>query len=234
MVALLVNVRLADALPVACGVNVTVNPADCPAVSVAGSVIPDSTNSLLLMPADDTVTEALLALKVPVSALCDPTVTLPKFNVVGDTDNCPGVVPVPESAMPSGELDASDTSDRLPFTVPALAGANLTVKVTLWLAVRVVGKVRPLTEYPVPVTLAWEMVTVAPPVLVTVSDLLPGLPTCTLPKARVVGFADKDPGATPVPERPILSGEFAFDVMARFPLTAPAAVGTNTTLKLTL
>jgi hypothetical protein len=177
LVALLVNVRLPVAVPLACGANVTVNAADCPAVIVAGSVIPESTNSLLLALAEEIVTEAPLALNVPLSAALDPTVTLPKFNVAGDSDNCPGVVPVPESVTPSGEFDASETTDKLPFTVPALDGANLTVKVTLWFAASVVGNVRPLTEYPVPLTLACEIVTVVPPVLVTVSDLLLVLPT---------------------------------------------------------
>ena len=174
---MLVNVRVADALPVACGVKVTVKPADCPAASVVGSVIPESTNSLLPVLADETVTAALLALTVPVSAALDPTATLPKLSVAGATASCPGVVPVPDRAILSGELDASDTSDRLPFTAPALDGANLTVNVTLWLPVSVAGRVKPVTENPDPVTLACEMVTVAPPVFVTVSDLLPVLPT---------------------------------------------------------
>lgn len=175
-VALLLNVKLAVAVPVACGRNVTVNPADCPAVSVVGRVIPESVNSLLFVPADEIVTEALLAVTVPFNAALEPTVTLPKFDVVGETDNCPGVVPVPERAIPSGEFDASDTSDRFPLTLPAADGANFTVKVTLWLAASVVGKVSALTEYPAPLTLACERVTVAPPVFVTVSDLLLVLP----------------------------------------------------------
>ena len=174
---MLEKVTVAFAVPEAVGLKVTVNPVDCPAVSVAGRTIPESINSLLPVLADDTVTGAPLALSVPVRAELEPTVTLPKFSVVGDTANWPGVVPLPESAMPSGELDASDTRDRLPLTAPALAGANFTVKVTLWPAVSVAGKVKPLTEKPEPVTLACEIVAVAPPVFVTVSELLLVLPT---------------------------------------------------------
>ena len=53
--------------------------------------------------------------------------------------------------------------------------------------VRVTGKVTPLTEKPAPVTLACEILTAVPPVLVTVSDRLPFLPTVTLPKLRLAG-----------------------------------------------
>jgi hypothetical protein len=176
-VALLAKVRLADADPMAQGVNVTVNPSDWPAEIVAGSVIPESTNSLLLLLADDTVTGALVALRLPLNGELDPTATLPKAKVAGETESWPGVVAVPESAMFSGEFDASDTRDRLPLKVPALVGANLTVNVTLPPAVSVVGKVRPVTENTEPVTLAWEIFTVVPPVLVTVSDWLLLLPT---------------------------------------------------------
>lgn len=86
-VALLVKVRLADAVPVADGVKVTVNPSDCPAARVTGKLIPESTNSLLLLLADDTVTEALVALRLPVKGEPDPTATLPKLNMVGETES---------------------------------------------------------------------------------------------------------------------------------------------------
>ncbi len=140
------NVRLAVAVPVAWGAKVTVKPADCPAARVAGREIPESENSLLLAAAEEIVTAAPLAARVPFSAAVDPTVTLPKLSVAGETDSCPGVVPVPESAMLSGELDASDTRDKVPFTAPAVAGANFTVKVRLWPAASVVGAVSPVIE----------------------------------------------------------------------------------------
>ena len=53
----------------------------------------------------------------------------------------------------------------------------MTVNVTLWAAVRVVGSVSPVIEKPAPVTFACEMVTADPPVLVNVSDRLAVLPT---------------------------------------------------------
>jgi hypothetical protein len=79
------------------------------------------------------------------------------------------------------------------------------------------------------------IVTLDPPELVRVSDKVWLLPTCTLPKLRLVAVAVSDPGAAPVPE----SGTFTvgFDallVMERFPLADPPAVGVNVTLKVAL
>ena len=118
----------------------------------------------MVRPADVTVTEAPLAVRLPLSAELDPTATLPKLRLVGDMANWPAAVPVPESAIVSGELDAFDTTDRLPLAAPALVGAKDAVKVTLWFAVRLRGKVNPLTEKAAPVKFACEMVTVDPPV----------------------------------------------------------------------
>jgi hypothetical protein len=175
--ALLANDKDAEVAPVAPGVNVTANVADCPAVSVTGSEIPESTNSLLLRLAEETVTDAPLAVRLPVSGEPTPTVTLPKLRLVGDTANVPAAVAVAESAMLSGELDAFDTTERVPLAAPALVGEKVAVKVTLWFEVRVSGKVNPLTEKTAPVTFACEMVTDDPPVLVTVSDKFVLLPT---------------------------------------------------------
>jgi len=79
--------------------------------------------------------------------------------------------------MLSGELDASETIDKDPLAEPAAVGAKVTVNVTLWFEESEVGKVNPVIEKTAPVTLAWDIVTVDPPVLVTVSDLLLLLPT---------------------------------------------------------
>ena len=79
--------------------------------------------------------------------------------------------------MESGELDAFETIDTLPLAEPALVGAKVTVNVTLWFEESVLGRVNPVSEKAAPVTLAWDIVTEDPPVLVTVSDLLLLLPT---------------------------------------------------------
>jgi hypothetical protein len=56
--------------------------------------------------------------------------------------------------MLSGELDALETIDTVPLAEPALVGAKVTVNVTLWFEDNVAGKVNPLTEKAVPLTLA--------------------------------------------------------------------------------
>jgi hypothetical protein len=128
---LLAKDRDAEVAPLACGVKVTVKFADCPAEIVAGSEIPETTNSLLLMPSDEIVTAAPPAVRVPVRDELVPTTTLPKLRLVGDTANVPAAVPVPESPMLSGELDAFETTDRLPLAAPAAVGLNVAVNVTL-------------------------------------------------------------------------------------------------------
>ena len=133
--------------------------------------------------------------------------------------------------MLSGELDASETIDTVPLAEPAPVGANVTVKVTLWFEESVAGNVNPLTVKTAPATLAWDMVTVDPPVFVTVSDLLLLLPTCSLANERLVGFAANVPGDSPVPDRGTLRLGFdPLDVTLRLPLAAPPAAGANATV----
>lgn len=98
------------------------------------------------------------------------------------------------------------------------------------MVLRLAGRVSPVRENPAPLRLAAEMVTVGPPVLVRVSERFVLLPTCTLPKARLVGVAVSVPGATPVPERGMLKLELdPLEVMLMLPLAAPAEVGANFT-----
>jgi hypothetical protein len=79
------------------------------------------------------------------------------------------------------------------------------------------------------------MVTLDPPVFVTVSERVLLLLTCTLPKARLVGFDPSAPVATPVPVNGMIKvGFVAFEVMLTLPLTAPAEVGVNRILKVEL
>ena len=85
--ALLENVKEAEVDPLACGVKVTVKGVDLPAARVTGSEIPESANSALLRLADVTVTDAPLAIRLPLNDEFDPTTTLPKLRLVGDTAN---------------------------------------------------------------------------------------------------------------------------------------------------
>lgn len=88
------------------------------------------------------------------------------------------------------------------------------------------GVEMPLMANPAPLTLAAEIVTLVPPVLVTVSDKLELLPMVTLPKLRLVGFDVKVPGVTPVPDNGIDSeGLEPLEVMVTVPLALPAPAG---------
>ena len=82
----------------------------------------------------------------------------------------------------SVELLAVDTMARVPLADPVTVGANIAVNVTLCFAERVIGKLSPLTENPVPLMFAVEIVNAAAPVLVNVSARSDLLLFCTLPK----------------------------------------------------
>jgi hypothetical protein len=145
-----------------------------------------------------------------------------------------GVVdtPVPETLMVAGEFVASLAIETLPLTAPAVAGANCTVTVIDWFGVSISPAVTPLAPNPAPVTLTFEMVTLALPLFVraTLSELL--LPTFTLPKLKLVvlrpsTFVD----AMPVPLSGMESGEVgALLASVIEPEAAPAVVGANTAL----
>src|SRR5208282_3167953 len=183
-----------------------------------------------------TVTDAPLAIRLALSAELVPTTTLPKLRLAGDTANVPDAVPVPESAIVSGEFDAFDTTDKLPLAAPALAGVKVAVNVMLPPGVSVIGNpLNPLMENPAPLKFACEMETDDPPTLVSVSDKFTLLLTCTLPDARLVGFAVSVPCVTPVPDSAMLKLESdPLEVIVTLPLAAPLAVGANTTLNVVL
>jgi hypothetical protein len=123
----------------------------------------------------------------------------------------------------------------LPVAAPLAVGEKRTAKEVLCPAVNVKGKDKPFKLNPAPLAVAAEMVRLDPPVLARVSDKFALLPTCTLPKARVVGFAVSELAATPVPESEMLSGELdASETMLNAPLAAPALVGAKVVVKVTL
>ena len=107
------------------------NGAELPAAMVTGSEIPLSANSVLLKLADDTVTLAPVAVRVPLLAKLVPTVALPKLRLVGARASCPGAIPVALKGMARFELEASDVTERTPLTLPATAGAKVTLNVKL-------------------------------------------------------------------------------------------------------
>ena len=234
--ALLVKVNVALAEPVVRGLKVTVNEALLPAAIVTGNDRPPTLNTELLVLAAVTVTLAPLAVRVPEAVPLVPTTTLPRPRVVGLTVSCPtAVTPVPDKGIVSVGFDAFELTVTFPVTAPADAGVNETLKVVLWPEVRVNGVVIPLKLNPLPLIPTCEMVTLVPPVFVTVSDRVCLVGTCTLPKGRLDGFAPSVPGVTPVPDNEIVNVGFdAFEVIVTFPLTAPAEAGVNETLKVAL
>ena len=141
-------------------------------------------------------------------------------------------MPVPVTAIVRLESEGLEVMLTFPLLAPPTVGANGTVKDVLCPGLSVTGTVRPFRLNPAPLTEAAEMVTAVPPVLVSVSDLLLLLPTGTLPKERLVGFAVSVPGVTPVPESGMVRLGFApFEAMLMLPLTAPLAAGANSTVK---
>jgi hypothetical protein len=104
------------------------------------------------------------------------------------------------------------------------------------LGVKIVPEVTPLALKPAPETFTPEMLTFEFPVLVrlVLSELL--LPRFTLPKLRLVGFAvSRKVALTPVPLRPIISGELgALLISETVPVTLPAALGLKAALNVAL
>jgi len=164
-----------------------------------------------------------------------PTVTVPKLMLVGLAPSVPGVTPLPDNGIVSVGFEALEVTVRFPLAPPADDGVNETLNVALCPAVRVTGVVIPEKLNPEPLTETWEMVTLVPPVLVTVSEMDCLFPTVTLPKLRLVGLAPSVPGVAPLPDKGIVSVGFdALDVRVRLPLAFPADDGLNETLKVAL
>jgi hypothetical protein len=218
--ALLVNVSVPLAAPVASGVKVTVNEALCPAGMVTGSDKPFTLNTALLELTAVTVTLAPLAVKVPEPFPLSPTATLPKGKVVGATANCPAApVPVPERGTTNVGSDALEVIVTSPLTAPAEGGVNDTLKVTLCPEVSVTGVEIPLTPNPVPLATTCDIVTAAPPTFVNVSDKDCVVATGTLPKLSVVGFEVSVPGEVPFPDSGMVRVGFeAVEVTVTLPL----------------
>jgi hypothetical protein len=99
-----------------------------------------------------------------------PTVTLPKLRLLGFDPNVPAVTPVPDNAIVRAGLEAFEVIVMVPLAAPAAEGANFTLKVALCPDVNVTGAVIPLRLNPVPLIATCEIVTLDPPLFVTVSD----------------------------------------------------------------
>lgn len=178
------------ALVAVSGEKVTVKVAVCPAATVAGVVIP-----LRLKPVPLTATCEIVTLVPPVlvkvseSAWWVFVCTVPKFRLVGFAPNAPSASPVPDSAIDSVGLGASEVIVTLPLALPVAKGANVTVKVVLCAALSATGAVIPLSLNPVPLTEACEILTVDALLLVKVTVWALWVPTVTPPKLLLGGLS---------------------------------------------
>ena len=77
---------------------------------------------------------------------------------------------MPTSGMLKFGLEALLAMARLPLAAPPDWGVKVTLKVVLWPAANATGRDRPVRVKPVPDRLAWVMVTLEPPELVSVSE----------------------------------------------------------------
>lgn len=235
--ALLVNDALAEAAPVPVGVNVTVNDTGVPTLTVTGNVKPVIANSAAFVPlklTDETVTLALLAVKVPVAVPLVPTTTLPTpIGLVAASVPC-APTPVPVRLMLKSGFCALDVTVTLPLKLPADGGVNVTLNCTLCPEAKVTGSVIPDTLKPVPLAATTVICAPVPPVFVIVSVCEEFCPTVTFVKVRLVGFAVSVAGVTPVPDNGMAMFAEPLTVSDIVPLTAPATVGSKVTLKVVL
>lgn len=103
--------------------------------------------------------------------------------------------------------------------LPAADGARLTVNAALAEAARVNGVVSPETPTPAPLTLTALMVTLEPPVLLSVTLFELVWPTLTLPKATLEGLAESLAAVTAAPDNVTLCGlPVALSATERVPL----------------
>lgn len=107
---------------------------------------------------------------------------------------------MPESATFNAEFEALEVIARLPLALLPEVGAKVMLRLALWPAFKVMGKLMPLALNPAPEALAAEIVTLDPPELVRVSASVWELPTWTLPKPSVAGLVLSWPEVEPVPE----------------------------------
>jgi hypothetical protein len=79
---------------------------------------------------------------------------------------------MPDNAIVRAGLDAFEVMVTVPLAAPAAVGVNVTLNVALCPAFNVTGTETPLRLNPVPLVPTCEIVTLVPPVFVTVSDKL--------------------------------------------------------------
>jgi hypothetical protein len=118
-----------------------------------------------------------------------PVLTVPKFKLVGFTDSTRlAVVPAPVNATLAGESGELLVIVNVPVALPAVVGANFTLKLLVAPAASVNGKVAtPVRLNPVPVAAIWVTFRFAVPVFLSCTVCVFAAPSETLPKLTLVG-----------------------------------------------
>ena len=127
-------------------------------------------------------------------------------------------------------------TDTLPLALPAVVGSNVTFSVAVWLGASTVPAFTPVAPNPVPVGVTLPIVTFEFPLLVNVTLKVLLLPSCTLPKLKLVGPTPSNcVEPSPVPLNEMASGELG-PLLTREtePLTLEVDVGENATLRVVL
>jgi hypothetical protein len=140
----------------------------------------------------------------------------------------PGATTVAESGIFNVALEALLVIAIFPLEEPAVVGASVTVNVTVCPAIKVRGAVKPVMLYPVPLAAALEIVTLALPEFVTVSESDWLLPVWTLPKFRLAVCAVSAPvGVAVAVAESVKLNELlgAVLVIASAPVDAPVVWG---------
>jgi len=188
--ALLTKESFPVALPELLGEKITPKETLLPAAMVSGKETPVTVNSGLVVDAEETTTLDPAALSVADMVLLDPTATLPRSPLAGETFKLPLAVALPESGMVNVFPPPPVTTVRLPVAAPLVVGVNHISNVMLLPGANITGGAIPVLAKPVPPVLTDEIVNASLPPLVRVSKTLPLPPADTLPKLTLEGLAE--------------------------------------------
>ena len=187
--ALLRTVTTPDNAPMAAGLNVASNVADCPGARIKPSDIPLAEKCAPEILIFVTVTLEFPAfVNMTLNALLFPIATFPKLKLeVFALSNAEAAIPIPDKVTIFGELERSLTTETWPDRAPACFGENTRLKLD-WLPGPISrGSEIPEIVIPAVVVLACVTVRFDPPLFDMVTDCEAVPPTGTEPKSMEAG-----------------------------------------------